>query len=153
MKHDLLSNKIAINFSNLSEKFLPKMSENNISKKVLQKKEIENSNLSDDSISQNLEKNREVIPIFSDFEVTGQKIMPNYPKRALKLQQDGVVYLRILVSNDGLPEEIIFTQKSQYNSLNKAALNAVSQWKFQPMIINGHKSKMWVNVPIEFKIS
>ena len=44
MKHDLLSNKIAINFSNLSEKFLPKMSENNIhilSKNSLSTKEKE----------------------------------------------------------------------------------------------------------------
>ena len=79
--------------------------------------------------------------------------MPNYPRRALKLHQEGIIYLKILVSDKGLPEKIIFTQKSKYNLLNKAALEAVSKWKFQPMITNGHKSKMWVNVPIEFKIS
>ena len=60
--------------------------------------------------------------------------------------------MKILVSDQGLPEEIIFTQKSKYKLLNDAALEAVSQWKFQPMIINGKKSQMWVNIPIEFKI-
>ena len=97
--------------------------------------------------------NHEEIPNVNNFNVVGTKVMPNYPRRALKLHQEGIIYLKILVSDKGLPEKIIFTQKSKYNLLNKAALEAVSKWKFQPMITNGHKSKMWVNVPIEFKIS
>jgi protein TonB len=152
LSNDLFSNKITLNFSNLSEKLLPK----NKAKEVVSKKDktedLDSLQKSKLIFTKTISKHEE-IPSVNNFNVVGTKIMPNYPRRALKLHQEGVIYLKILVSDKGLPEKIIFTQKSKYNLLNKAALDAVSKWKFQPMITNGHKSKMWVNVPIEFKIS
>ena len=142
LKNDLFANKILLNFS-LTEEISKKIIKNQIEEKINQKK---------DNISQNIVKKDKIIPNIADYQLLGKKIMPNYPRRSLKLGQEGVIHLKILVSDQGLPEEVIFTQKSQYKLLNDAALEAVLQWKFQPMIINGKKSQMWVNVPIEFKI-
>lgn len=152
LSNDLFCNKITLNFSNLSEKLLPKNKETKVASK---KNKVEDLDLLQKSklVFTKTASNHEEIPNVNNFNVVGTKVMPNYPRRALKLHQEGIIYLKILVSDKGLPEKIIFTQKSKYNLLNKAALEAVSKWKFQPMITNGHKSKMWVNVPIEFKIS
>ena len=49
----------------------------------------------------------------------GNKEMPIYPKRSLKLGQEGVVYLKILISESGVSEQIEFLKKSQYPLLNK----------------------------------
>jgi len=153
LKNDLFANKILLNFS-LTEEISKKIIKNQIEEKINQKKDItaQKQILKKDNISQNIVKKDKIIPNIADYQLLGKKIMPNYPRRSLKLGQEGVIHLKILVSDQGLPEEVIFTQKSQYKLLNDAALEAVLQWKFQPMIINGKKSQMWVNVPIEFKI-
>lgn len=154
LQSNLFANKISLNFS-LSEKISEKITKNLDKVPIYDQKHIKKTNLSQKSqkITTNDSNKQKNIPNISNYQLTGEKITPNYPKRSIKLGQEGVIYLKILVSNQGLPEKIIFTQKSKYNLLNKAALEAVSQWKFQPVIINGQKSKMWVNVPIEFKIS
>ena len=147
IKSDLFNNKIALNFSFSEKKQLnnAKYSKNHLEKNSILKKT--------NKISKNIDNKSKIIPNITDYQLVGKKITPNYPKRSLKLGQEGVVYLKILVSDNGLPEEIIFTQKSQYNLLNEEALDAVSRWKFKPIMINGFKSKIWVSVPIEFKIS
>ena len=153
LKNDLFANKILLNFS-LIEEISKKIIETHTEEKNNQKKDItaQKQILKKDNISQNITKKDDIIPNIADYQLLGEKITPNYPRRSLKLGQEGIIHLKILVSDQGLPEEIIFTQKSKYKLLNDAALEAVLQWKFQPMIINGKKSQMWVNVPIEFKI-
>jgi TonB family protein len=151
VKSDLFNNKIALNFSFLEEKQVQKT---NYSKKQLDKAKIlQKAKTKPTNIKQELKKKSKNIPNITNYQLVGKKIIPNYPARSLKLGQEGIIYLKILVSDNGYPEEIIFTQKSQYDLLNQAALDAVSKWRFQPIIIDGNKSKMWINVPIEFKIS
>lgn len=155
LPNDLFNNKISINFSKI-------INTNNINElkdikepDIIAKNKVETITQSE-VIAKNtrdISKNKKEIPYFDNFEIDGQKIMPQYPKRALKKGWQGVVYLKILVSDDGFPEQVIFSKKSQYNLLNQAALNAVLQWKFKAANINGQKSKMWIEVPIEFKIS
>tara|TARA_Y100000389_G_scaffold181507_3_gene197209 strand:- start:13902 stop:14477 length:576 start_codon:yes stop_codon:yes gene_type:complete len=95
----------------------------------------------------------ENIAYSKNFSTIGNKEMPIYPKRSLKLGQEGVVYLKILISESGVSEQIEFLKKSQYPLLNKSAINAVKKWQFKPVIIGGKAVKSWVEVPIEFKIS
>ena len=37
--------------------------------------------------------------------------------------------------------------------LDKAAVSAVNMWLFEPATKNGEKIKMWVKVPIRFKLN
>ena len=92
------------------------------------------------------------IPVTSNFSVKGQRQIPQYPKRALRLKQEGVIYLRVLLSAEGVSEKIEFSQKSIYPLLNKAAIKAVKKWHFNPTIVKGKAVKSWVEIPIEFKI-
>ena len=43
-------------------------------------------------------------------------------------------------------------KKSLNNSLDKAAIEALKQWKFEPAKRNGKPVAVWVSVPFEFSI-
>jgi protein TonB len=92
------------------------------------------------------------IPVVEYQTIRGQRIKPKYPKRALRMGQQGVVWLRVLVDENGERQEIKLHKPSRYALLNQAALNAVKKWKFAPHLINGHAKQSWVEIPIEFKI-
>ena len=153
MDSNLFSQNISIKFSNI---FIEKTKPLNVvSKKpiITQKKTAIIQNEVAQVESSNSEISDSEVVVTSEFKLSGTRVAPTYPKRALRLKQEGVVYLRILISELGVTEKIIFAQKSQYALLNKAALKAVSQWKFQPSIIDGIATKTWIEVPVEFKIT
>ncbi len=150
---NLVGQSIAINISNFinsspkKNPSLKKDHQNNSSSNKIS----ENDFVPDDNFLPDLSK-QEIITS-SKFSTKGYRQLPKYPKRALKLRQQGVVYLRILLSEDGVSEKIEFVKKSSYPLLNKAAIEAVSQWNFEPIFFDGRAVKSWIEVPIEFKIS
>lgn len=97
-------------------------------------------------------KTENLIPVTTDVRLKGERIQPHYPRRALKLKQQGVVLLHVLVSANGQREVIKLHKPSAYALLNKAALDAVEKWQFEPTRRNGHLIKSWVEIPIEFRI-
>lgn len=94
----------------------------------------------------------QLIPVISEKNLKGRRIQPNYPKRALRMHQEGTVWLHVLISETGARQNIKVHQASQYALLNQAAIKAVKKWTFAPNVINGKATKSWVEIPIEFKI-
>lgn len=95
---------------------------------------------------------RNIIPVVSDVSIKGRRVQPEYPKRSLRLRQEGVVWLRVLISETGKRQDIKLHKPSQYALLNQAAIKAVKKWTFDPNIVNGRAVQSWVEIPIEFKI-
>lgn len=77
---------------------------------------------------------------------------PPYPRRALSLQQEGVVLLRALIDEQGAAREVKLQASSGYPLLDKAALQAVGEWQFLPETVNGRPVAVWVEVPVRFQI-
>lgn len=146
---NLFSNNISINLSKLLSKNPKKVEKQE--KLVMAEKSFKKS-VPEEASSKNQEIVSNEIPVTSNFKLKGERMALAYPKRSLHLKQEGVVYLKVLVSDTGVTQEIIFTKRSNYNLLNKAALKAVKGWKFKPSIINGVATASWIEVPIEFKI-
>ena len=94
----------------------------------------------------------DVIPVISETMTKGRRVQPKYPKKALRMRQEGVVLLHVLISESGERQKIKLHKPSQYSLLNKAAIKAVKKWTFDPNIINGRAIQSWVEIPIEFKI-
>ncbi len=94
----------------------------------------------------------DVIPVISEAMTKGRRIQPKYPKKALRMRQEGVVLLHVLISESGERQKIKLHKPSQYSLLNKAAIKAVKKWTFDPNVINGRAIQSWVEIPIEFKI-
>lgn len=77
---------------------------------------------------------------------------PRYPPQALRRREEGEVVLRVLVDADGNPAQIEIEKSSRSRLLDRAAMDAVKTWKFNPGIRNGQPIQGWVLVPINFKI-
>jgi len=92
------------------------------------------------------------IPVVSEKNLKGRRVQPEYPKRALRLRQEGIVLLHVLISETGARQKIKLHKPSQYALLNQAAIKAVKKWTFNPNKVNGHAVPSWVEIPVEFKI-
>ena len=59
----------------------------------------------------------------------------------------------MLVGADGSVQDVKIDQSSGYRDLDRAALEAVRKWKFNPGLTDGKPSGGWVKVPMQFHLS
>jgi len=88
----------------------------------------------------------------SNSSLVGRRVQPTYPKRALRLKQEGTVFIQVLISETGKRQDIKISRPSKHALLNQAAIKAVKKWTFDPNMVNGRAVKSWVEIPVEFKI-
>lgn len=66
-------------------------------------------------------------------EGAGKQVAPEYPRRAIKEHQEGVVVLRFVVGENGRVSSAEATQPCPWPLLNESALRTVrEQWRFPP---------------------
>ena len=77
---------------------------------------------------------------------------PLYPVIAQKRGFQGIVELSVLVSKKGEVSSIKIFKSSGYKSLDRKAVAAVKNWRFEPGQKNGVIQEMWVKIPIKFEL-
>jgi len=77
---------------------------------------------------------------------------PVYPPRCLRLGIEGTVRVRVLVGEDGRPQEVTVGKSSGESALDNAAMDAVRTWRFEPARHNGVPVRAWAIIPVEFKL-
>ena len=75
---------------------------------------------------------------------------PDYPGASRRFEEAGTVLVKALVDADGVPSQTVVGRSSGFERLDKAAMAAVSCFRFAPGSIGGRPSPMWVQVPIRF---
>lgn len=90
-------------------------------------------------------------PVYAKLRLLEMK-RPVYPLRCLRLGIEGRARVRMLVGENGRPQEVTLASSSGDASLDEAALEAVRLWRFEPARRNGVPVRAWVNVPVEFKL-
>ena len=97
------------------------------------------------------------VPAQPDTEPTavgyGMHASVSYPHDSLKAREQGTVMLLVLVGLDGKVEDIKIDKSSGYARLDRAALNAVKTWSFNPARHGGVTQRAWAKVPISFSLS
>lgn len=78
---------------------------------------------------------------------------PDYPLEARRLKQQGVVILSVGVNAAGHPTSVSLSRGSGFPSLDKAALDAVSRWSFEPAQTAGMPMASHVEVPVRFSLA
>ena len=76
---------------------------------------------------------------------------PAYPRNALRSGASGDVQLRIEVGADGVPTEVEVVGSSRNRDLDRAAVQAVRRWRFQPAMQNGVAVAASVQQTISFE--
>jgi periplasmic protein TonB len=84
--------------------------------------------------------------------IPGQTPAPEYPSSAMRNGDQGTVMVRVDVGPDGVPTSVEVAQRSGSRDLDRAALAAVRQWRFQPAQRDGQPVAGAVTVPIDFKM-
>ena len=77
-------------------------------------------------------------------------VKPRYPPIALSARIGGTVVLRVLVSEDGTPAEVVVVRGATAG-LTEAAVQAVRRWTFTPGRKGQTPVKAWTTVPIPFQ--
>jgi protein TonB len=78
---------------------------------------------------------------------------PEYPEEAKQMRQQGVVYLHVLVNADGRPDDVSVSRSSGYPLLDRAAVEAVRGWTFEPARAGGLPVSSPVEIPVRFSLA
>jgi len=81
----------------------------------------------------------------------GQSPAPSYPPAALRRGESGTVVVQVLVDASGQPLDAKVIQRSGSRDLDRAALEAVRGWRFQPAQSNGQPMQGTLEIPFDFK--
>lgn len=77
--------------------------------------------------------------------------LPEYPIAALRRGEGGTVVLQVQVDPTGQPVDVDVARRSGSRDLDRAAVQAVRDWRFKPAIRNGKPVTSVVELPIDFK--
>ena len=80
-----------------------------------------------------------------------KQVNPIYPDEAKKAGIQGVVILNAIVDEKGNVARVI-VKKSESAVLNQPAIDALKQWKYEPMIIKGKPKPVLITVTIKFRL-
>ena len=79
-----------------------------------------------------------------------KKVEPEYPEESRKEGIDGVVILESTTDKYGVVQEVKVLRSIP--TLDKAAIDALKQWIFEPMVIDGEPVGVIFTVTIQFKL-
>ncbi|WP_076421163.1 energy transducer TonB [Colwellia sp. UCD-KL20] len=79
-------------------------------------------------------------------------IDPIYPVEAYERKVEGWVLLEFNISKLGVPNKILAVDSFPKNIFESAAINAVKQWKYDPMFYAKPRDIVGFQVKLEFKL-
>ena len=80
------------------------------------------------------------------------KVQPIYPQSAKDAGAQGSVLLHAVVSKDGRPLSLQVLNSQVNPDLARAAVEAVSQWRYQPTLLNGEPVEVDTTIQVKFTL-
>lgn len=77
---------------------------------------------------------------------------PRYPAAARRRGAQGTVILNVHVDEQGRVSNLWLFESSGHRSLDTAAIEAVTGWRFEPGMQGGRNVAMWVRIPVRFEL-
>lgn len=121
----------------------------------LQKQDLERAREAKDRAENPPEESSPPAPDFFVFDVApkpAHQVAPEYPAEARELELEGRVTMKITVDEFGDVSHATVLQ-SDDKIFNQPALDAVSQWTFEPARQGGRIVKATIIVPLEFSLN
>jgi TonB family protein len=81
-----------------------------------------------------------------------QKVQPVYPDAARTAGIDGTVILHAVIGMDGTPLSLKVMNNQIDPDLAKAAVEAVSKWRYQPTLLNGDPIEVDTTIMVKFTL-
>jgi protein TonB len=80
-----------------------------------------------------------------------ERVAPEYPPLALRAQVHGVVIREAVVDREGRVEDLRVLRSIPL--LDRAAIDAVRQWRYSPLLLNGKPERFVLTVTVSFSLS
>jgi TonB family protein len=81
-----------------------------------------------------------------------EKVQPVYPEKAKAAGIDGTVILHAIISKDGNPISLRVMNNQIDPDLARAAVEAVSKWRYKPTLLNGEPVEVDTTVMVKFTL-
>ncbi len=97
----------------------------------------------------------EKVVSISDVDEKPQLVLkkaPTYPNGAKDLGLTGNVVLQIQIGSDGWVSKVDVVSSEPEGIFEKAAVDAVSKWKFKPASVGGEMVATSVKIPLKFEL-
>lgn len=92
-------------------------------------------------------------PVMDNEVVPLVRIPPRYPRMAARRGIEGVVTVSFTITKNGQVSDPVVVKAKPENVFDKAALEAIKQWKFKPKLVDGKPVERRATQQIEFKLS
>ncbi|MGD1094851.1 MAG: TonB family protein [Bryobacteraceae bacterium] len=79
------------------------------------------------------------------------KSEPSYTKEAREAGREGTVMVSLVVGEDGVPRNLYVVRPLGFG-LDDKAIEAVAQWRFQPVLLNGRTVSVPTTVGVDFRL-
>lgn len=98
------------------------------------------------------EEEEPIVPFFalSEKPEVVRQAKPEYPELARKAGIEGRVTVKVLINTQGDVERVEVVKG--HPMLDDAAVEAAKKWKFKPGKQRDRTVKVWMNIPIDFKL-
>jgi periplasmic protein TonB len=78
---------------------------------------------------------------------------PHYPLVSRRLKEQGLVVVKLCVSEQGIVGEAVVSKSSGFQNLDQSALKALSQWRFSPVASNSNNFFLQCfQTPVQFTL-
>jgi len=77
---------------------------------------------------------------------------PVYPEFEKRAGIEGSVFVEVVVMGDGTVGKVELKKSSNSEAMDKAAMDAVKKYRFQPAKSNGKPVACWISFPIKFSL-
>jgi len=81
------------------------------------------------------------------------KVQPIYPESAKSAGVSGVVILHAIISRDGKPLSLRVMNSQVDSDLARSAVEAVSQWRYTPTLLNGEPIEVDTSIMVNFSLA
>jgi periplasmic protein TonB len=80
-----------------------------------------------------------------------KRVEPVYPPIAVSAHLEGLVILEAIIDRDGTVSEVKVL-RSLHPLLDREAENAVKQWRYSPLVLNGTRERFMLTVTLSFHL-
>jgi len=81
------------------------------------------------------------------------KVQPVYPESAKSAGISGIVILHAIISKDGKPLSLRVMNSQIDPDLARSAVEAVSQWRYTPTLLNGERIEVDTSIKVNFSLA
>jgi protein TonB len=83
----------------------------------------------------------------------GYQTKPEYPETARRERAEGVALLRFEVLATGRVGEVLVSRSAGHRDLDRAAIEAIRHWQFEPARRGPTPVAVWVTLPVRFELT